>query len=167
MKMPNRQGFDFPVSPLKGINLTTSFTIFCKLFPALLLMTLFAGCGLSGTGQQRANVHGKVTLNGEPVESGFVEFIPVAGVDAAPVKLTISHGSYDTASDPLDDRGVPLGSHKVIITSLVATGKKVKNEMGEMEEEFVQLIPKIYNSNSNLTADVTAGTTMLDFDLTP
>lgn len=167
MEMPNRQGLDFPISLLKVTNLTTSFTISCKLFPALLVLNFFAGCGFSGTGQQRANVRGKVTLKGEPVESGFVEFIPAAGVDAAPVKLTISHGSYDTASDPLDDRGVPLGSHKVVITSLVATGKKVKNEMGEMEEEFIQLIPKEYNRDSTLTVDVTAGTTTLDFDLSP
>jgi len=133
----------------------------------VLVISFLAGCGGGAEGPQRATVQGKVTFDGEPLESGFIEFIPDSGVNAAPVKLTISSGSYDTASDPMDDRGIPLGNHTVVVRSWKETGQEVKNEMGEMEQEVVQIIPEKYNTSTELKAEVTAETDTLDFDLIP
>lgn len=139
----------------------------CKFFIPIVLISLISGCGGGDGGPPRATIQGSVTFDGEPVEAGFIEFIPVVGVNAAPVKLTIASGAYNSATDPLDNRGVPIGNHKVVITSWKETGKEIKNVMGEMEQEVLQFIPEKYNTNSELKAEVTAQTSELNFELSP
>jgi len=122
------------------------------------------GCG-GGDEITRGDVVGTVTWNGEPIEEGFIEFIPVPGVPGAPVKLWIRDGKFDSTSDDIDDRGVPIGMNRVEITARKKTGKQVK-VMGQMEDEIVQYIPARFNEDSELTLDVPNETITRDFELT-
>ncbi len=133
----------------------------------MLLSITLSGCGGSGDGPKRASVEGQVTFSGEPVQSGFIQFIPQQGDDGAPVKLTIKDGKYATSSDPLDDRGIPLANCRVEITATRDTGKQVKNMMGEMEPEFEQYIPEKYNTDSELQTEIKSDTHEVNYELVP
>ncbi len=141
-----------------------------KFFPiamVALTLSLLVGCGGSSDGIKRADVSGTVTFEGTPVERGFIQFVPVPGVEGAPVKLTIENGEYSSSSDPVDSRGIPVGENRVEITASRSTGKQIKNEMGEMEDEIEWYIPEKYNTNSELTMEIAPGDNPRDFTLTP
>ncbi|QDT63834.1 hypothetical protein [Calycomorphotria hydatis] len=134
------------------------------LVPVLAVIAI--GCTQSD-GPQRAVVTGRVTLAGEVVSDGHITFTPKPGVPGAPVKLVIKDGGYDSATDPIDDRGVPVGANLVEITAIKVTGKQIKNAMGEMEDEYLQYIPAKYNSETELEVDLTPGESNHDFKLDP
>ena len=56
--------------------------------------------------------------------------------------------------------GPCVGTQRVEIYSFQKTGKVLKNE-GVESEEILQVIPKQYNSESILTADIAAGANTL------
>src|SRR5271168_4317514 len=79
-------------------------------------LTFVAGCG----GVRRLPVAGTVTLNGEPINSGFLEFTPdsAKGNTAKIIgKSRIQEGRYNLETSgitPSDSgTGVPLGWYKV------------------------------------------------------
>ncbi|TWT59328.1 hypothetical protein [Rubinisphaera italica] len=133
----------------------------------ILISISLSGCGGGGDGPSRASVEGQVTFSGEPVQSGFIQFIPQQGDEGAPVKLTIKDGKYDTSSDPLDNRGIPLATCRVEITATRDTGKQIKNMMGEMEPESEQYIPAKYNTDSELQTEITSDTDEVNYELVP
>lgn len=127
-------------------------------------LLVLAGCGGSGD-VTRGDVVGTVTFNGEPVGEGFIQFIPVPGVEGAPVKLWIRDGKFDSTSDEIDNRGIPVGMNRVEIIGRKATGKQIK-VMGELEDEVIQFIPARYNEESELQLDVPAKKITHNFELT-
>ena len=87
------------------------------LVPRCCLLALFAavvGCNPSGT--PLAPVKGKVTVDGQPVTSGQVSFIPLDAKDAAGLSAgTIdSNGEYTISTE--GKSGAPLGKYKVTVT---------------------------------------------------
>lgn len=129
-----------------------------------LLSLLGAGCG-GGSDVPRADVEGTVTFQGTPIEEGFIQFIPVEGVNGALVQLNIKDGKYSSRSDSIDSRGVVIGQNDIQIMAMKKTGKQVKNPMNEMEDEVIQYIPTEYNSETTLREDVKQGNNHFDFDL--
>ncbi|MGE3778815.1 MAG: hypothetical protein AB7F89_16645, partial [Pirellulaceae bacterium] len=122
------------------------------------LACLITGCANSGT-----SVQGEVTVNGQPLESGEILFVPVdkGESEGAP----ISGGQYALANS---QRLTP-GEYQVQIRSFKGTGKKRWDGMGEennpnktMVEDMVQFIPEKYNNTSQLTVTLRAGSN--DFD---
>ena len=136
----------------------------CMILPFLLLLIAAAGCGDSGL--ERAEVHGNVTFDGTPVESGSIAFIPAQGTQGPSAGGAISSGSYHLARA---DGPVP-GPHRVEIRATRKTGQQVEAGEGAsdptaMVDEITMFIPDKYNSQSTLTADVQPGANEFNFDL--
>lgn len=116
----------------------------------LLVLVLAAGCGGSG----KINIHGKVTLDGQPVANGAIRFTTTDG-KGQPVGGVIKDGEYEAE--------VPPGSYKVEINSSKAVAKR-KGE-GPGGERFEECIPSQYNSASKLTVQVKSDKREYDFPL--
>jgi hypothetical protein len=134
---------------------------------AVLLFALVAfgaaGCGGAG-GPERASVTGKVTFDGEPVDNGTIELVPVEGTAHISAGAAIVNGQYAVAQD----RGPMLGKHKVVIRAMRKTGKMVPvgGPAGDaMVEESEAYIPAKYNTNTELAIDIKSGENQHDFDL--
>ena len=131
-------------------------------FTVLLAVT---GCSSDGTTTtlDRQAVSGKVTRGGQPLDSAVIEFIPATpdagGGSTGPIKA----GAYaiDAAHGPTP------GSYKVAITTAnVAVDEANPPMPGEAPKPKAETIPKIYNSQTTLKADIKAGeSNVFDFTL--
>ncbi|MFN3161247.1 MAG: hypothetical protein ACE37I_18190 [Rubinisphaera brasiliensis] len=120
-----------------------------------------AGCG-SDRGPQRASVEGTVTFNGDPVQTGSIQFVPVEGVVGKPVSAPISNGEFSLSSG----EGPAVGMNKVVINATRKTGKQKKNIMGEMEDEIEDFIPARYNAQTELQVEISSDGNTETFELT-
>ena len=132
-------------------------------FVALLLSGCFAaltGCGDS----RRQAVEGTVSVHGEPVQSGQIEFRPLPGTSGPTAGSPIHDGKYRIRSK----QGPFTGTFQVEIRAMRETGRMVEDfATGERFAARVQFLPPEYNENSELTVEVTSGRRRYDFDLTP
>jgi hypothetical protein len=128
----------------------------------LLAGLLLAGCGRSGP--QRYEVSGSVTFAGEMVSDGAIAFTPIGDTKGPRVGGNIHQGQYR-----IDRSGGPVaGRHRVEITCIRPTGRKIK--MGpQMVDQTDNIIPAKYSAQtSELTADIQPrGRNVFDFDLHP
>jgi hypothetical protein len=117
------------------------------------LLLPVAGCGPS-----EAVVSGTVTLDGKPLEEGFIAFRPL------PVSATAEANSGPIQGGTFQVRVRP-GQNRVEITATrPATGPRTP--LGPPPPP-ISLIPEKYNSKSELTEDIRAGgTNELNFALT-
>jgi hypothetical protein len=135
----------------------------------VVLLIAFAGCGDGGP--ERVVVAGRVTLNGAPVDNGFIRFFPIKGTAGPMWGAQITDGEYRADGKG----GVPVGTHRVEIEAF----RKVKNAQpaADVFEDFggegpatleEQVIPAHYNSQSTLeiTVETGQGEIRKDFELT-
>jgi hypothetical protein len=111
---------------------------------AICYCCFLAGCG--GSGPQ--SVSGTVTVNGQPLAAGEIQFEPTdatKGADAGQIK----DGQFSFKAKP--------GSVKVKITAMRDTGKTVVGAMGEQLPAMEQYLPPKYNTATELTAEVKSG----------
>jgi hypothetical protein len=122
--------------------------------PALVAVVL--GC----SGEGRVGVEGAVTYDGKPIDVGSITFLPA---DGKGVKAggAITDGRYKI--DP--QFGPHPGPHRVEIQWLKPTGKKTKNEFGEVFEQRTEGLPDKYHKGSTLTAEIKSGANVIDFPL--
>lgn len=134
---------------------------------ALCGLLLTAGCG---DGISRGNVKGKVTFDGVPVLSGTIVFVPAEGTDAPSSGAAIEAGEYITTPD----LGPAVGKYRVEITAhrvgetievAGAAGATSGPSGGGKVDKMEMYIPAKYNTNSELTYEVTPGENVKDFDL--
>lgn len=111
---------------------------------------LLAGCG-SGDRPPLGSVSGTVTVNGEPFSGVIVSFMPDKGRPAT--GMTDDNGRY-TLEYVQGVKGCKTGPNKVVF--FAPTG-------GTMSHS----IPRKYQSESELAADVKSGSNTFDFDLKP
>lgn len=113
---------------------------------------LAAGCG----SEKPIDIAGKVTFNGEPVTEGQVQFVE---------DRTGRGGQVDLGPDGAYKATLFAGQYKVVVTPPYI----VDNTSGMPNPYYkkVKNIPKKYHSTetSGLTADVSTGKTVHDFDL--
>jgi hypothetical protein len=126
----------------------------------LLALGTLVGCGRS----TRTSVTGKVTFDGQPLETGQIVFEPkTAG------RLGIAQVSQGDYAMPAE-HGPTTGSYVVRITANRATGRKVKagrEPNAAATDQFVQFIPARYNDQSELTTDIgDEAKVVRDFELT-
>jgi hypothetical protein len=125
---------------------------------AACLSVVALGCG----GTPVAAVHGKITLDGQPVENGSIVFLPAAsgGRKAA---AAVQQGSYTI---PPEDQLAP-GSYRVEITWQKPTCRKIPSaDPGFSTDETREAIPARYNTDSTLKVDIGPGDVQQDFALT-
>ena len=122
---------------------------------------LLSGCGESGP--PRADAHGKVMVDGEPVAEGAIIFIPVEGVSGPPTQLDIKEGVYSTVQR---GKRIVVGTSSVYISGVKTTGRKVRDSSsGELNDEYVEIVPRKYNEQSELQVEVQEGDNTFDFEL--
>lgn len=130
------------------------FTLACS---AVLLTIAVSGCS-----DNMAEVHGRVTYNGKPVDNGTISFEAVDGkgpTSGGPIK----EGQYELDGPA---RMIP-GPKLVRIKGFGKSGKKTSPFPGAKEQVDVieQYIPSSYNEKSTLKTEVKPGSNELDFAL--
>jgi len=133
-----------------------------RLFPRLALLSLavlLAGCG----GSPRLAVTGTVTLDGTPLKEGYIQFRPLPGTPGPTAGAEIVDGRFSIA----EEKGTFAGTFRVEITAMRDTGGTVMDDMtGKNLPAHEQYLPAQYNSQSELTAEVTTtGPNQFEFRL--
>lgn len=127
-------------------------------FAVYVLIVLLVGCGKSSA----PSVHGKVTLDGESVSMGSIEFYP-QGSGGTKAAAAIEQGSYVI---PAATKMQP-GKYRVQISWMKPTGKKIASaDPGITADEMREAVPAKFNTNSTLTAEIGTGDTEKNFTLT-
>ncbi|QEL15781.1 hypothetical protein [Limnoglobus roseus] len=113
-----------------------------------------AGCG----GPPKADVKGKVTLDGKPIANGSIEFFPIGGKGQTAAAI-IKDGEYTVQTS--------VCNMKVSVNANTVVGKHKAYDTPDspMIEVVKNIIPAKYNTSSELTADMKAGPNEHNFDL--
>ncbi len=126
----------------------------------LVLMVALVGCG------DQFSVHGKITVNGEPLEQAELKLVPVASSGGDEIGTVVTNGEFSLV-DP--DR-LRETEYQVQIRAFKSTGKKVWDGMGDgkdknMVEDVKQFIPIKYNDASELRVSLKRGRNEFSTDL--
>lgn len=131
---------------------------------ALALAILAAGApGCGGPPADRFPVAGRVTLDGRPLESGAITFLP-SGAGPA-VGAPIAAGAYRLEAA----EGPAPGSYRVEIDSVRPTGRTVRDldNPAISSEETQNIIPPAFNRQSRVVVEVKPNDeNAFDFDVT-
>ena len=105
-----------------------------------------------------AEVAGLVTVNGKPLDSGVITFLPIDSKTAS-AGGEIKEGKYSVR--------VPVGTMQVGISAAKIIGKKKLNDKADSPEVpiLAELLPARYNAASELRFEVVPGKNQGDFDL--
>lgn len=121
------------------------------------LLTFAVACaGCSGGGVQRAEVSGTVTLNGELVREGSINFFPTKGNTGPEAGGAILDGKFHIPRA----KGPVVGMNRVELRAFQKTGNKIQDptaKPGTMTEEIANIFPPEFNTNSVLETDVRPG----------
>jgi hypothetical protein len=139
-------------------------------FPVQLRSVVLAAVGLAvamGCGQRglrRVSVEGTVTLDTKPLAEGNIRFRSLSADTTVIVPARIADGRFvvPEASGPLP------GKYRVEIEVARKTGRKVPHPMlpERVVDEMTESLPATYNSQSTLSAEVTAtGPNRFEFPL--
>jgi hypothetical protein len=134
----------------------------CRTIALFSIVVIFSGCG-SSRDSGLADVSGKVTFDGKPLEYGTISFIPL-DLNGPTSGTEIHNGSYTIGGEV----GAYIGECRVEISAHKKTGEKVPSPVDpdEMTEIVVNMIPLNYNTNSTLTATIAEGENLnVDFNL--
>jgi hypothetical protein len=132
---------------------------FCGLLCVAAVLFVF-GCGHGG----RVSVEGTVTIDGRPLEKAQIQLLPMPGTTGPTAGGDIVGGKF---AIPASD-GPFAGKFRVQISQVGSTGRKVPNPRGPgMIDEYGQLLPARYNTDSRLETEITSsGPNQLKFELT-
>lgn len=114
---------------------------------------VLGGCSTNGL----IEVGGQVTLDDKPLEKGTISFVPVDGKGPSAAGI-IENGHYSVEVAP--------GQKKVEILGYKTTGRRRYDEndpSSPMIDINEQIIPERYNTQSELTCQIDAGTDTHDF----
>lgn len=124
----------------------------CAAYIGLFAVALLAG-GCGGTGGRQA-IEGAVTFDGKPLEKGQITFVPQTGTAGPTAGAEINGGKFAI----LPAGGPFAGKFRVEITASRPGSQKVTDRFtGKLVDAYEQYIPKRYNTESQLDADVKAG----------
>lgn len=128
----------------------------------IVLASLAVGCG-SDDGLGRRAVSGVVTLDGRPLADGAILLEPPEGESGLAVGATIRRGEFAIGRD----KGPVPGSYRArIYSSSGAQAPPSKGQTERTRRPMVEGIPDIYNTRSELRANITAdGPNRLRFEL--
>lgn len=118
------------------------------------LLTAATGCsGESGDGIAREPMSGKVTFGGAALNNASIQFIPADPKAGTGTSAEIRAGEFTIPKE----RGAAPGGYKVMISSVVADEGSADQAPGAPSKPKPDPIPKKYNVNSLLNAEVRAG----------
>ncbi|MFG0333375.1 MAG: carboxypeptidase-like regulatory domain-containing protein, partial [Maioricimonas sp. JB049] len=125
-------------------------TMITRQIPVLvsLVVLLVSGCGETNP-LDRQPVSGTISLNGQPLETGTIEFAPQGSGTAS--GASIRNGTYSIPAD----KGLPPGDYLVRISAADEEGEPMEMP-GESAKLAPELIPPEYNTESEQTFTVSA-----------
>ncbi|HRA89579.1 MAG TPA: hypothetical protein PK992_15945, partial [Planctomycetaceae bacterium] len=143
-------------------------------FPGLLVLGVIScvatsGCGSGGP--PRVQISGKVTLDGAPLDSGSISFIPEEGVVGPMAGGEITPGGMYLIQATA---GPTTGPHRVEIKAWQASGEHevvgvggstVGPSAGGAVATSKMIIPSRYNAKSELSVQIEPGENAHDFTL--
>ena len=135
------------------------------LLSTALLMT-FGGCSEKSDGLPREAVSGTVTLDGQPLPKGLIQFLPSSAKEVMSGGAVIEDGKFSIARN----EGLLPGIYRVDITSSAGSEPLTPGEppgpAKTTKTTPKDLIPQQYNLKSTLTAEVkAAAANTFDFTL--
>ncbi|HLW64812.1 MAG TPA: hypothetical protein VKS79_05785 [Gemmataceae bacterium] len=121
----------------------------------MIAIILCAGCN---SGSPKAKIHGKVTLDGQPVPTGSIAFIPNDG-QGQTAGAIIKDGTYEAE--------VPVGSMRVEIRYGKVVGKRKLYDTADSPtvDTTEEQIPPRYNTQSEITETISKDKPEINFDL--
>ena len=123
----------------------------------LIMAALVMGCGKK-TGPTLHQVSGIVKLNGEPLDTGSISFIPTNG-EGATAGGVIDEGKYSVK--------VPAGAKRVEIKAPKVVGQRKAYDTADspMIDIVKERLPAKYHAASTLTITIKGNQKDADFDL--
>jgi len=124
----------------------------------ILASLLSSGCdnGPAKPNYPAARLEGTVTVDGQAVHTGTLQFMPPQGSKAPVVEAQIKDGRY------VADK-VPVGKVRVLFTAVKETGRVETKSTSQPIPDVVNIIPERYRDG--LDIEVTADSPKKDFDL--
>jgi hypothetical protein len=115
-------------------------------------------CLIVGCGPQKASVSGRVTLDGQPIESGAILMAPAAG-EGPSVTAAIVGGRYELNTSP--------GKKRVQISAPIVVEKRKAYDGPDAPwiEITRERLPPRFNTDSELILQVPPGTSTKDWEL--
>lgn len=141
----------------------------CQLMVLLVLIggtCVLAGC-TAQSDRSRIPVSGMVTVDGEPLDKGTIQFFPHGETKGPLAGGRIEDGVYHLDADA----GPAVGEHLVRIVGKRRTGRMIKvppdeyAPEGSVVEEMVDIVPARYGEDSDLVRNITAPSTEINFEL--
>jgi hypothetical protein len=133
-----------------------------RLCAIYLLIAICLGCGKSGP--RRAAASGHVTLDGQPIDEGVIQFLPVQGTVGPETGGVIANGQYAIAQQ----RGPVVGMNRIELRASKKTGRKIQDPTGRpgvLTDEYKEMFPTSSNTNSTLVREIKDDPNTLDFDI--
>jgi hypothetical protein len=118
----------------------------------------------SSSGPRTAEVSGTVRLDGQLVEEGSIQFIPVDGTSGPSAGAIIKKGKYQIDSK----NGATVGKNRVELRAFKETDVTVPDPTGPSGSKTKQRVPAFppeYNEQSTLVKEVKSGSNTIDFDV--
>jgi hypothetical protein len=127
-------------------------------FPFTQVFTCVFCIGLVGCGgglrdtPQYQTVHGRVTLDGDPLDNAMISFQPEKGPPSGAV--TDADGNYILVNRD-GGKGAVEGKHRI----------EISTDLNGERTADAERVPTQYNVQSTLSADVSQGDNEVDFEL--
>jgi hypothetical protein len=114
---------------------------------------------LNACGTSTGTVTGSITIDGEPLSSGVISFVPAEG-SGTPTTSNVAGGKYELTTS--------TGKKFVQISAPIVVGKRKEYEAPDapLVEITDERLPPKYNSQTELTFEVKPGRNSNDFALT-
>ncbi len=122
-------------------------------------LVFLAGCGPDRP-DNVGRVTGRVTLEGAPLPNAMITFAPVQPGGSTSLGKTNDDGKY-TLGYGGDVQGAEIGEHRVTIT----TYDSGSEDADPPRPKVLEMVPAKYNYQSELKAEVKAGSNEIDFPL--
>ncbi len=114
------------------------------------------GCGSAG----RHALQGTVTLDGQPVKTGTISFLPTAGTSGNSSGGEIKDGKFSIPAKV----GLQTGEYRVTINARIATGKKVRD--AQTGQFFDEMVSAHHKQTGKLTVTIPVEGNEVSFELT-
>jgi hypothetical protein len=126
-----------------------------------------SGCG-ANQGPRRVAIEGRIRVDGLPLASGVIRFIPTSATGGPAAVAVVTNGAYSFAADD----GPVVGTHRVEIEAAGYLPFPLDDEESAAQWAMAgnavprNPLPGIYNTHSTLAVEVAAdGGRQFDFDL--
>ncbi|MDX2035345.1 MAG: hypothetical protein SFX72_01740 [Isosphaeraceae bacterium] len=128
----------------------------------IIASAVLAGCGEPLDELPRRAIDGSVSLNGEPLAKGTIQFVPRSAEAGTQVGAIIENGRYSIAAA----QGPVPGMYGVMISGASDTVAAGEDDPAKPPKPAPDPVPARYNSNTTLEAEVKKeGSNTFSFEL--